>query len=362
MGTRIKAWIRLAQTKDIGLVKVRQLLTVLGEPQNFIGRGLAPLERFDNLTKRIKKDLADERDPDNWEQILKLMNRFEIKFVSILDDDFPESLKHIFNPPLYLFYRGKLRQSPEVKSIAIVGTRKPDNYGIMMTKKITEQLVSLDFTIVSGLAYGIDTQAHLTTVENGGRTIAVMGTGCDQIYPSKNTKLAERIMENGALISEFVPGSKPEKWNFPLRNRIISGLSDGTFVVQGEKSSGALLTAKFALDQNRDLFALPGDINRRVSQGPNYLIKLGAKIVTSYEDIIEEYKMILKQEGYSEPVLNKIEGKVYRVIQENRPAINYDKLIMITGLSVSELSTALLNLELKNLIRVGDGTMVSSVN
>ena len=189
-----------------------------------------------------------------------------------------------------------------------------------------------------------------------------MGTGCDQIYPYKNAKLAERIIERGALISEFIPGSKPEKWNFPVRNRIISGLSVGTFVVQGEKSSGALLTAKFALDQNRDLYALPGDINRKVSEGPNYLIKLGAKIVTSFEDIVEEYDLILQPDNVVKPELSKIEERIYQIICENKPAINYDNLILKSGLSVGELSTVLLNLEIKNLIRVGDGSLISSVN
>ncbi len=362
MTQSIKAWIRLAQMKDIGLVKTRQLIETLGEPESFIGKGMERLKKVEGLSHSIKKKLAEKSDPDNWSNICKLMERYEIGFISILDDEFPEPLKNIFNPPLFLFYRGKIEQPEEERALAIVGTRKPDSYGIMMTRRITDRLVTSGFTIVSGLAYGIDTQAHLTAVEAGGRTIAVMGTGCDQIYPQRNARLAERIMEKGALVSEFLPGSRPEKWNFPLRNRIISGLSAGTFVIQGEKSSGALLTAKFALDQNRDLFALPGDINRKVSEGPNYLIKLGAKIVTSYEDIVEEYELILKAENSPLPKLTEKEEKALTVIQDNKPAINYDKLVLKTGLSVGELSAVLLNLELKNLIRVGDGSMVSAVD
>ncbi|MBW6515834.1 MAG: DNA-processing protein DprA [Candidatus Cloacimonetes bacterium] len=362
MTAKIKSWIRLVQIKDLGLIKTHQMLKALGEPENFIGKGLEPLEPLDFVSHPIKKQIAADKDPENWSQICKLIERYKINFVTILDKDFPEPLINIFNPPLFLFYRGNLPILGEERALAVVGTRKPDNYGIIMTRKITEQLVAAGFTIVSGLAYGVDTQAHLTTVESKGRTIAVMGTGCDQIYPQKNHKLAERILEKGALISEFLPGSKPEKWNFPLRNRIISGLTVGTFVVQGEKTSGALLTAKFALDQNRDLFALPGDINRKVSEGPNYLIKLGAKIVTSHTDIIEEYDLLLQAIETAKPELNKNEEMVLKIIRENRPAINYDNLVLKTGLSIGQLSAILLNLEIKNLVRVGDGTMVSSVD
>lgn len=362
MTESIKAWIRLSEIKDIGPIKTRQLLDAFGEPVNFIGKGLDILRRIDSLIQATKKEIAKKQEPKNWSGICKLMEAYDIRFVSLREEEYPEPLKNIFNPPLFLFYRGTLKQPEGKRSLAIVGTRKPDNYGIMMTRRITEQLTANGFTIVSGLAYGIDTQAHLAAVETGGTTIAVMGTGCDQIYPQRNRKLAERIMEKGALVSEFVPGSKPEKWNFPLRNRIISGLSVGTFVVQGEKNSGALLTAKYALDQNRDLYALPGDINRKVSEGPNYLIKLGAKIVTSWEDIIEEYELILRVEEDVLPTLSPNEEKVYKVIKENKPAVNYDTIVLKTGLSVGELSPVLLNLELKNLIRVGDGTMISSVH
>ncbi len=362
MTRRIRAWIRLAEVKDLGLQRSYQLLKVLGDPEGFIGRGREPLLAIDFLSARIKEELAADKDPANWSEICKLMERYSIRFVTILDDEYPEPLKNIFNPPLFLFYRGNLQQPAGERTLAVVGTRKPDNYGLMMTRKLTGQLVSYGFTVVSGLAYGIDTQAHLTVVENNGRTIAVMGTGCDQIYPFRNRKLAERIMERGALISEFLPGSRPEKWNFPVRNRIISGLSAGTLVIQGEKTSGALLTAKFALDQNRDLYALPGDINRKLSEGPNYLIKLGAKIVTDASDIIEEYDLILQPLEEKRPELTEKEERVLKVIEQNKPEISYDNLVLKTGLSVGELSTILLNLEIKNLIRVGDGTMVSSMN
>ena len=362
MTQRVKAWIKLAQIKDLGLVKSQQLIRTLGDPERFVGKGPESLAGLDFLGHTIKSEIAAGSDPENWSEICRLMEKHQISFVSILDDDYPEPLKNIFNPPLFLFYRGEISSLGSERSLGIVGTRKPDNYGLMMTRKITEHLVATGFTIVSGLAYGIDTQAHLTAVENSGKTIAVMATGCDQIYPQRNHKLAARILEKGALVSEFIPGSKPEKWNFPLRNRIISGLSIGTFVVQGERTSGALLTAKFALDQNRDLFALPGDINRRISEGPNHLLKLGAKIVTNYLDIIEEYDLVLQREDAAKPDLTKNEEKVLEIIRNCRPAINYDSLILKTGLSVGELSTVLLNLEIKNLVRVGDGTMVSSVD
>jgi len=195
-------------------------------------------------------------------------------------------------------------------------------------------------------------------VKNGGRTIAVFGTGVDQIYPPRNRELAEMIIQNGALISEFVPGSKAEKWNFPTRNRIISGLSLGSVIIEGGKKSGALLTAKFALDQNRDIFALPGDINRPQSAGPNYLIKLGAKIVTSADDILQEYDIKLDEQPLFFPELNEKEEKIYQIILNNKPEIHFDKLIIKTGYSVSEISTLLLSLELKNTIKKTAGNKI----
>jgi DNA processing protein len=360
MNQRIKEWIKLSQIKELGLARTLKLVNMFGDPTEFIADGSSKLKDVSFLSPGLIDQITSDKDPENWSLICDLIARYEINFVSILDTEYPEALKSIYNPPLFLFYRGNWQVTAKARKLAIVGTRKPDNYGIMMTRQITEKLVGEGFTIVSGLAYGIDTHAHSATVENGGETIAVMATGCEQIYPYKNRILAERIMEKGVIVSEFIPGTKPEKWNFPLRNRIISGLSLGTFVVQGLISSGALLTAKFALDQNRDLFALPGDINRRESEGPNYLIKLGAKIVTSPADILEEYDLYLFPDNKETPSLTDKEKKILEVVRDNKPSTNYDQLVIQTGLSIGELSAVLLSLEMKNLIIVGNGNSISA--
>ncbi|NQV17342.1 MAG: DNA-protecting protein DprA [Armatimonadetes bacterium] len=358
MMKKIKAWIKLLETPEIGNAKAIRLTEILGEPKNFIGKPDDRLTDIDFISESAKENLAKGSKLENWDKIAELMETFEIKFISILDKDYPTLLKSIYTPPPFLFYRGKLDKDIFRRTIAIVGTRKPTNYGKIMTKRIGSKLVQAGFTIVSGLAYGIDTIAHLSTFENNGRTIAVLGTGCDQIYPPINREIAEKIIETGALISEYLPGQKVEKWNFPTRNRIISGISLGSLIIEGSKKSGALLTAKFALDQNRDVFALPGDINREQSAGPNYLIKLGAKIVTCPDDILEEYDLVLDRPEKPFPKLSEKEDNIYQVLLENKPEIQFDDLMLKTGYSVGELSTVLLSLELKSIIKKVPGNKI----
>ncbi len=361
MSQRIKAWIRLLQAKEIGSVKGYKLIKALGDPVRYVGCDSDFLNDIALISDSTKAQLRAKTDPENWEVIERLMERCKIKYCTILDDDYPELLKNIYSPPLVLFYRGQLSKSDNGKesSFAVVGTRKADSYGLLMTKKITEILSLSGFTIVSGLAYGIDTKAHQTVVENNGRTIAVLGSGCETIYPQRNESLAQKIIENGALVSEFIPGTKIEKWFFPQRNRIISGLSQGVLMIQGKKSSGAVLTAKFAIEQNRDLFALPGDVNRYQSEGPNYLIRLGAKPIANGEDILEDYDMKLVENSKTYKLKEK-EGLLLDLIKENKPSVNYDFLVMNTGYSIGELSSIILSLELKGLVEVGNNNIVFS--
>jgi len=347
----IKNWLKLFTTKEVGTVKARKLIDLFGEPNNFIGENADILKDVDYLSPKIKTELASEKLNFDWQKISDLISKYEIKFITILDDEYPNLLKNIYDPPLFLFYRGIWKKELFRRCLAIVGTRKASTYGKIMTKNIGSDLARTGFTLVSGLAYGIDTLAHFSAVENNSPTIAVMGTGCDQIYPGRNKELANKILENGLLISEYLPGSKPEKWNFPNRNRIISGLSLGTFVIEGSKKSGALLTSKFALEQNRDVFALPGDINREEAKGPNYLIKLGAKIVTCSQDILEEYDLIPVTQDKVFPDLIGKEEFLYNLILDNKPEIHFDTLFLKSKLSIGEFSTILLSLELKSVIK-----------
>ncbi len=347
---RIKGWIKLLSIKGIGRGTAIKLVKTLGEPYKF-------LYENPDLLKDISlpgiKELTDGKSPENWENIESVIKKLNINFVSILDENYPELLKQIYEPPPFLFYLGNLDKKYFQRVIAVVGTRKPTAYGRMMTNKITSLLVEKNFTIVSGLAYGIDTIAHKTAVENKGYTIAVLGTPIDNIYPPGNRKLAEKIMENGAIISEIIPTRKTDKWSFPKRNRIISGLSYGTIVIEGSKKSGSLITARHALDQNRDIFALPGDVNKIQAEGPNYLIKNGAQIITKPRDILEFYDLLSynNEEQFQIQKLTKEEENIYQMIKLSDKELTFDAILIKSQISYAKLSAIILSLELKNAIK-----------
>jgi DNA processing protein len=221
-----------------------------------------------------------------------------------------------------------------------------------MTEKITQSLVANGFVICSGLALGIDTCAHSQTLESGGQTIAVLAWGLDSIYPPQNKHLAKKIVENGLLISENLPYTPREKYHFPQRNRIVSGLSKAICVIEGNLQSGALLTAKFALEQSKEIYALPGDIHRAESEGPNYLIANGAKIIMSPDMITKELKNEYKStESKKEINLNENERYIHEIIKNNQPEIHIDQLLHITNFTIGKLSEVLLMLEMKNAVR-----------
>ncbi|MDD3051844.1 MAG: DNA-processing protein DprA [Candidatus Cloacimonetes bacterium] len=359
---KIRAWIKLQSVKNVGISTIRKITETIGDPSNFIDNP----ESCSHLKEILSPDqinslkIADSK--YDWKLIEKLIDDYEIKFLTINDKKYPALLRNIYSPPPFIFYRGELKDSDFRKSIAVVGTRKPSNYGKLMTKKIIANVAINKFTIISGLAYGIDTIAHQTALENNGRTIAILGTGCEQIYPAANQKLADEIINSGALISEQIPGAKLEKWFFPMRNRIISGMSLGVFVVEGAIDSGALLTAKIALSENKDLFALPGDINRSQSVGPNYLIANGAKIVTGSASIIEEYDMFYEN-GASDsadfPELDEEEKIVYDTIIKYRPEISIDELHIKTGIEINQISSIVFMLELKSVIKRVSGGKIT---
>lgn len=355
--TRIKAWLQLLNVPEIGNAKAIKLAESLGEPINFL-KNKTVFDNIDFISKKAKKNLIIPNEPADWDRTKKLIEKHNIKFVSVLDEDYPQMLRNIYDPPPFLFYRGNLNKEDLRRTIAIVGTRKASTYGKQMTQEVGEKLAQAGFTIISGLAYGIDAIAHMSALNQKGKTYAVMGTGVDQIYPPENREIAAEIIKSGAIISEFVPGSKAEKWNFPTRNRIISGLSLGSFIIEGSRKSGALLTAKFAMDQNRDVFALPGDINRKQAEGPNYLIKLGAKIVTCVQDILEEYDLVLDEQTRLFPELTELEDKIYQILLNNKPEMHFDNLLIASKLNIGELSSVLLTLELKNVIKKIPGNKI----
>ncbi|MBU4370105.1 DNA-processing protein DprA [Patescibacteria group bacterium] len=211
--------------------------------------------------------------------------------IHIKDKNYPELLKEIYNPPQTLYINGQLK-AKEMYPLAVVGTRKISLYGQKITRFLVKALAQAGFTIISGLALGVDGIAHQATLDAGGRTIAVLGSGLDIIYPYSHQQLAQKIIEsNGAIVSEYEPKTRPSKWAFPARNRIVAGMSLGILVIEAPKKSGALITARFALEQGREVFAVPGNVDNKNSEGCNLLIKMGAKPVTKPEDILESFNL-----------------------------------------------------------------------
>ncbi|MBS8263446.1 DNA-protecting protein DprA [Mesobacillus boroniphilus] len=224
----------------------------------------------------------------------KLLNDYtsqNIHLITIFDDDYPSRLKTIYQPPWILFAKGDLSLLKNRKSLAVVGSRNATTYGMGAINFLFPSLIEKNILIVSGLARGIDAHAHKAAIKMGGKTIGVIAGGFHNLYPKENVKLAEYMMEKQLLISEYPPATMPAKWQFPMRNRIISGLSEGTLVIEARKKSGSLITADFALNEGRDVFAIPGSILTPDSDGVHYLIQQGAKLVKSSEDILEELGM-----------------------------------------------------------------------
>ena len=219
------------------------------------------------------------------------MEKNNIDIISIEDNEYPELLRKIYSPPINIYIIGNKNILNNV-NISIVGSRDMTFYGECVAKDFAYNLANSGFNIISGLAKGIDSCAHIGAINAGGKTIAVLGNGLDTIYPKENIELAKNILnKGGAIISEFPLGTKPEKMNFPMRNRIVSGMSNGVLVVEAKLKSGTMITVDFALEQGRDVFVIPGNINSKNSEGTNDLIKQGAKLVTYYEEIVDEYSL-----------------------------------------------------------------------
>lgn len=279
-----------------------------------------------------------------------------VRFLTVIDKDYPFLLKEINSPPLVLYYRGSMLVN-DAKALAVVGSRKPTTYGREMTEHFTTELVVNGFTVVSGLARGVDSIAHRVALRKGGRTLAVLGSGLDCIYPPEHRSLAEEISRHGALISEYPPGQKPHPTQFPARNRIISGLSLGILITEGASKSGTKTTAAFAADQSREVFCVPGPVNSPLSAGPAELIKTGAKLTTGITDILEELQVEpggLKPAGKAINFDSLEQEKIWQILSFGQKSA--DQLVKSLGYSVQQTMSVLTVLELKGLVKnVGDG-------
>ncbi len=275
----------------------------------------------------------------------------EIEIVTWDESLYPQNLRNISNPPVILYYRGDIELTGQI-CLAVVGSRAASVYGRNVARKLARELAEAGIVIVSGMARGIDSEAHRGALE-AGKTIAVMGSALNVIYPPENRKLFQEIIASGAVISEFPLHTHPEPANFPLRNRIISGLCRGVVVVEGKEKSGALITADFALEQGRDVFAVPGPINSKTSAGPNNLIKQGAILITGIEDILEEYYDINRTPGTLKQdrllLLDDNEKLVLELLANE--SLHFDELIQNSGLEIGTLSTVLFKLEFEGIIK-----------
>ena len=353
----------LTKVKNLGNVRIRRLISVFESPKECFEAPLSEFRKIDGFDIGIISDLSRIKDEQNLyeDEFIKIIERCDtenVKMVSILDEDYPVNLRTIFDAPVLLYYKGSLNENDKY-SLSVVGTRVPTEYGKIICKQLVEGISELGIPIISGMATGIDTVAHMTALDCGNITYAVLGSGLDVVYPPENVKLYEKITQSGAVISELDFGSIPDRVNFPRRNRIICGISLGTLVVESGAKGGSLITAQLALDQNREVFAVPGYANSKKSSGTNELIKRGyAKMVTNVDDILSEleYKVAPlvrkpKDDMNEELIrnLNIIEKQIY--VKLDYQPMNIDAINMETGLPVSDCLVNLLSLELKGLVR-----------
>jgi DNA processing protein len=359
--SELKSWLALSTVPNVGPIRFISLVKHFGSPEAVLSASEKELTDFPDIGHVIASNIKRKVDWGLAEKQLELIEKNQVQLLTFKDEDYPENLKSIYDPPPFLFIKGDIKKEDK-NAIAMVGCRMASPYGRQITEKIGRELAKRGITIVSGLARGIDSIGHLSALEESGRTIAVFGSGLDVIYPPENKKLVERIVENGAIISEFLLGTKPEAPNFPRRNRLISGLSLGVVIVEAGAKSGALLTAQFALEQNREVFAIPGNIGAKNSEGTNQLIKQGAKLVTSVEDILEELNLIKsvqqKEKNQIErdlSQLSEMEKSIYNLIAHE--PYHIDKIAQETHVTTSCALSTLLSLELKGFIKQLSGKM-----
>ncbi len=333
-------WVWFSSLAGLGPVKARTLLETYGDPKIIFNLTESELKTNRQLTKKNVDEILCMEKRERITKINDLMLENDIKVIDIADADYPQGLREIYDPPIALYYRGKFKLSEF--SIAVVGSRRTTNYGAFSAKKLSYELAMRGVQIISGLARGIDSIAHEGCLDAGGKTAAVLGCGPDFIYPPENARLYDSILKSGGLIlSEYPPGTPPLQYNFPARNRIISGISSGVLVVEAAKRSGSLITAGFALEQGREVFAVPGNIDCAYSRGTNQLIRDGAKIVLEVEDILEEFDY--RVEAYIRN--NKIDKKIQNTsssmasminIKSNKVNVNPEAKIY-RGLSTEEI-------------------------
>jgi DNA processing protein len=356
-----RLWLALHLTPGLGSTLFRRLMTHFGSPRDVFKARLEEIAAVHGVSKAMARRISGRQHDADPEGELRKAEQIGARVLCFPDEAYPESLRQIHNPPMVLYIKG-VDIPQDALLFAMVGSRNPTDYGLRSAERLAAGLSARGAWVVSGLARGIDAAAHWGAVLGGGSTVAVLGTGIDCIYPSENEDLSRRITEKGCLVSEFPLGTHPEPRNFPIRNRIISGLSKGVVVVEAARKSGSLITASAALEQGRDVFAVPGSISSFASVGTHQLIKQGAKLVEHAEDVLEEYGWIgsvrtRPAEPESPPAdLSGPERVVYERLGDY--PLHLDEIVRgAGGLDAGTVAGILLKLELQGLVRQHQGKM-----
>ncbi len=363
----LRPWFVLRAVPGIGDALLCRLVQSLGSPDAVLHAPADALTQVDGASPSLAKAIRQGPTAGDLQVIdreLKALERLPIRVLTILDPDYPARLKTIHDPPPLLSVSGALSEEDH-HAVAVVGTRHATPAGRLVTEQLSRGLAEAGLTVISGLARGVDGAAHKSALEAGGRTIAVLGCGIDRTYPPEHLPLRKKIEEQGAVLSELPLGAYPHAYHFPKRNRIISGLSLGVVVVEAAPKSGSLITARLAAEQGRDVFAVPGSVQSEQSRGTNGLIKQGAKLVETVEDILDELasqfepsfqaRMQERRAALTRPVqsgrlsLEQDEAALYAALSAE--PVHIDELIAKTGLPAASVSGLLLSLELKGAIR-----------
>ena len=346
----IRYWVGFNKVPGIGAARLRVLLDHFGDLEIAWQAPLHDLQQA-GLDRRSLESLLSARKTLDLDAEMERLQKGGVEVVTWLDDHYPPNLRQAYNAPPLLYVRGSLETRDEW-AMAVVGTRRATVYGKEVARMICTGLTQAGVTVVSGMAQGIDTVAHRACLEAGGRTIAVLGCGVDVVYPAQNARLAAEIVEHGALISEYALGTRPDARNFPPRNRIISGLTLGTVVIEGDMGSGALITAGFALEQGREVFAIPGNIFARASRGTNHLIQQGAKMVTQVGDVLEELNLtMVSEQAQARAIIPENATEAVLLERLSAEPIHVDALGRAVDLPIAQVTSTLALMELKGMVR-----------
>ncbi len=353
-------WLALNSLRDVGPVLTGRLLSAFGTPDNIFRAAGRELRGIEGIGESRARSISGFNEWDRIQNEIDSAKKNNIGLITINNSAYPESLKRIHAAPLVLYLNGRLEEADKY-AVAIVGSRNATAYGIHIAEKMAFALASKGLTVISGMARGIDAASHRGALSAGGRTIAVLGSGVDVPYPSSNRGLMRAIIPKGAVISEFPLGTPPLRENFPVRNRIISALSLGVIVIEASLDSGSMITVGYALEQGKDVFAVPGNITSGTSKGTNSLIKKGAKLVESAEEVIDELspqiRGIIKEERLSaeqdESLLSGDEKSIFSYLGAEPKHI--DVIVRETEITTGKALSLLLNLELKGVIRQTEG-------